>query len=147
MKRSLAVALVLLPLMACAQGKPLPRGLEETGITIPFRLDMDSGDVRKIKGNVVVSGRFVSIALDNGQQLSLTLDAAAKRVVKIVVLLDKERFVKLVKKSRELYSKGNEYEREKLDLYESHVWKDKSTTLSFIWSRDSYRLELSDRTK
>lgn len=74
MRRFVVSALVMLPLLALAGGKPLPRGLEEIGFPVPVGLGMEVSDLNKIKGDVIKSGRFVSVRADNGRQLSATLD-------------------------------------------------------------------------
>ncbi len=145
MRRLTVLTAVLFPLLAFAGGTPLPRGLEALGIDIPVSLDMRVGDLAKTKGHVVKSGRFVAITTGNGYQLSMELDPDGSRVRRIVIALGKKVFGELLRKASQLYTKGNQYAREKLNEYEAHVWKDTNTRLGLIHAKGGFRLELADR--
>ena len=145
MKKLILLTAALFPLLVFAGGAPLPRGLEALEIDVPVGLDMRGVDAAKIKGHVVKSGRFVAITSESRFQVSMDLDPKGSKVRKIVVALGKDRFDKLVKRARRLYTEGNQYEREKLPNYEANVWKDKKTRLALIRAKGAYRLELADR--
>lgn len=135
----------LVPLVALAQGKPLPKGLEELGIALPVSLGMTAADLDKTKGNVVKSGRFVAMTFGDTYQLSIKMTPDEKRVQQIVIPVGKDEYRRIVNTARTLYSEGNHYESEKLDDYESHVWKDKNTLMALIRNKGGQRLELSER--
>jgi hypothetical protein len=135
----------LVPLVALAQGKPLPKGLEELGIALPVSLGMTAGDLDKTKGHVVRSGRFVAMTFGDTYQLSVKMDPDEKRVQQIVMTVGKDEYRRIVNTARTLYSEGNQYESEKRDDYESHVWKDKDTVMALIRNKGGQRLELSER--
>ena len=147
MKKLVVLIAVLFALVTLAYGKSLPRGLEEIGIDVPVRLGMRSKDLDKIKGHVVKSGRFVAITMGNDYQLSIKLDPNETRVCEIVIQLKKDQFGAVVRKARELYREGNQYESEKLDGRATHVWKDKKTRLGLFRNKGGYRLELSALTE
>ena len=87
----------------------------------------------------------MSVRMDNGYQLSMKLGPEEKQVNEIVIAVETSRFGEILAKARELYTKGNQYESEKGDSYESHVWKDGNTRVGLIKSRAGNRLELSQQ--
>lgn len=139
--------LVILVAAACVftslvHAGSLPRSLEEIGIEVPVQLDMRAQDLRTVNGDMVRSGRFVTLVTRSPYQLSIKLNVEENRVEEIVVALGKKRFVELVSKLNGLYSKGNQYESEKREGYESHLWSDGNRKLSLIHSQNAYRLVL-----
>ncbi|MFC1833847.1 hypothetical protein ACFL2Q_03820 [Thermodesulfobacteriota bacterium] len=145
MRKLVALLVIALPLIAWAEGKPLPRSLDAFGIPVAVALDSDVPALKSVKGDFVRSGRFMTIDPKNGRQLSVTLDPKEKRAIKIVIRVKEDEFNKIVKKAKDLYSEGNQYATEKQKRYESHIWKDKNTIVKMICSRKQCRLELENR--
>lgn len=142
MRRVLGLAvLLMMPVVVCAEGKPLPRGFEAMGIAAPLSLDMTANDLDRIKGKVTKSGKFVSIAMDNGYLVSITLNDKADRLDKIIAQLQKDQYAELIKKMQR-FSEGNQYEKEKEGRHEIHTWKDAKTVIRLVSTEDFFRIDL-----
>jgi len=142
MRRILGLAVLLMvPVVVCAEGKPLPRGFEDMGIAAPLSLDMTAGDLDRIKGKVTKSSKFVSVVMDNGYLVTITLNDKADRLVKIIAQLQKNQYTELLKKMQS-FSEGNQYEKEKEGSREIHTWKDAKTVIRLVSTGDFSRIDL-----
>ena len=145
MRKTLILPVVLLPLVVFVGGVKLPRTFQELGINVPFGLDTTVSDLDKAGGNLAKSDRFVALTTEGGQVLSITLSDDLKKVVKMVVLLNRPRADNALKIMKDRYAAGNHYEKEQSGPNEIHTWKDERTVIRLVSTQDFCRLELQAR--